>query len=709
MTCDCHAGNRVVSGKIPRFAPLPFLPMSSPSERDPEQETAQLPTFTHALRALSMDAVQQANSGHPGAPMGMAEMAAALFTRHLRHNPADPNWPDRDRFVLSNGHASMLLYAALHLSGYALSIDDIKRFRQLHSKTPGHPEWGVTPGVETTTGPLGQGLANAVGMALAQALLAQEFNRPGYEVINHHTYAFVGDGCLMEGISHEVCSLAGTLKLARLIVLYDDNGISIDGQVQHWFGDDTAARFESYGWRVIRGVNGHDLAAVSQAIEDAKSHAKTDQGQPTLICCKTEIGKGSPALAGSEKVHGAPLGAAEIAATRQALGWTHPPFEIPAAVYQQWDAREKGQRWQEDWQARFDAYAKEWPELAAQLRRRLAGELPADFAPRMQAHVEQTVQQAAHIASRKASQQTIAALAQMLPELLGGSADLTASNLTDWPGAGAVRNDDRSGRHLNYGVREFGMAAIMNGIALHGGFVPFGGTFLTFSDYSRNALRMAALMKQRVIHVFTHDSIGLGEDGPTHQAVEHAASLRLIPNLHVWRPCDATETAVAWQQAVSCPNNPSALLLSRQNLPFVSTTQTASLIAKGGYVLRDAQSAQAIIIATGSEVGLALKAQDALKEKGIAVRVVSMPCTQVFDAQDPAWHEQVLPKHLPRVAVEAGATGGWYRYVGLNGAVIGLDTYGESAPAPVLFEHFGLTAECVAASVERVLSAGVKA
>jgi len=658
-----------------------------------------------------MDAVQQANSGHPGAPMGMAEMAAALFTEHLRHNPADPAWPNRDRFVLSNGHASMLLYAVLHLSSYAVSMDDLKNFRQLHSRTPGHPEWGVTPGVETTTGPLGQGLANAVGMALSEALLAQAFNRPGHEIIDHHTYAFVGDGCLMEGISHEVCSLAGTLKLSRLIVLYDDNGISIDGQVKHWFGDDTSTRFESYGWRVIRGVDGHDLAAVSRAIEDAK----TTQDQPTLICCKTEIGKGSPQLAGSEKAHGAPLGAAEITATRQALGWTHPPFEIPESVYQQWDAREKGQRWQADWQARFDVYAKEWPELAAELRRRLAGELPEDFAPRMQAHIAQTVQQAADVASRKASQQTIAALAQMLPELLGGSADLTASNLTDWPGAGAVRSVDRSGRHLNYGVREFGMAAIMNGIALHGGFVPFGGTFLTFSDYSRNALRMAALMKQRVIHVFTHDSIGLGEDGPTHQAVEHAASLRLIPGLHVWRPCDATETAVAWQQAMLHAHNPSALLLSRQNLPYVPrNVVTVAQIDRGGYVLRDfplkdAQAARAIIIATGSEVALALKAQDALAGKGISVRVVSMPCTQLFDAQSADWREQVLPASIPRVAVEAGATGGWYKYVGLSGAVIGLDTYGESAPAPVLFEHFGLTAECVAASVERVLNAGVNA
>ena len=663
-----------------------------------------------------MDAVQQANSGHPGAPMGMAEIAEALWTRHLRHNPADPAWHGRDRFVLSNGHGSMLLYAVLHLSGYDLPIEELKRFRQLHSRTPGHPEVGITSGVETTTGPLGQGLANAVGMALAEALLAQEFNRPGHEVVGHHTYAFVGDGCLMEGISHEACSLAGTLKLSRLIVLYDDNGISIDGQVQHWFGDDTAKRFESYGWNVLRNVDGHDVQTVGRAIAQAKELAAQGKG-PTLICCRTIIGKGSPGMAGSEKVHGAPLGAKEIEATRAELGWAHPAFEIPQDVYQRWDAREQGKRRQAEWQARFDAYAQAYPAEAAELQRRLSGQLPADFAARMQAYVESTVQKAETVASRKASQHAITALAEMLPELLGGSADLTGSNFTDWPGAGAVRAGDTAiqfGRHINYGVREFAMAAIMNGIALHGGYLPFGGTFLTFSDYSRNALRMAALMKQRVVHVFTHDSIGLGEDGPTHQSIEHAASLRLIPNLHVWRPCDTTETAVAWQQAVSRPaslgmnvqqGGPSALLLSRQTLPFVARdAQAVAAIARGGYVLRDAQSPRAVIIATGSEVGLALQAQEALAAKGIAVRVVSMPCANVFDAQSKEWRDQVLPKGLPRVAVEAGATAGWYKYVGLDGAVVGLDTYGESAPAGVLFEHFGLTAQNVAAQVEQVLN-----
>ena len=663
-----------------------------------------------------MDAVQQANSGHPGAPMGMAEIAEALWTRHLRHNPADPAWHGRDRFVLSNGHGSMLLYAVLHLSGYDLPIEELKRFRQLHSRTPGHPEVGITSGVETTTGPLGQGLANAVGMALAEALLAQEFNRPGHEVVGHHTYAFVGDGCLMEGISHEACSLAGTLKLSRLIVLYDDNGISIDGQVQHWFGDDTAKRFESYGWNVLRNVDGHDVQTVGRAIAQAKELAAQGKG-PTLICCRTIIGKGSPGMAGSEKVHGAPLGAKEIEATRAELGWAHPAFEIPQDVYQRWDAREQGKRRQAEWQARFDAYAQAYPAEAAELQRRLSGQLPADFAARMQAYVESTVQKAETVASRKASQHAITALAEMLPELLGGSADLTGSNFTDWPGAGAVRAGDTAiqfGRHINYGVREFAMAAIMNGIALHGGYLPFGGTFLTFSDYSRNALRMAALMKQRVVHVFTHDSIGLGEDGPTHQSIEHAASLRLIPNLHVWRPCDTTETAVAWQQAVSRPaslgmnvqqGGPSALLLSRQNLPFVARdAQAVAAIARGGYVLRDAQSPRAVIIATGSEVGLALQAQEALAAKGIAVRVVSMPCANVFDAQSKEWRDQVLPKGLPRVAVEAGATAGWYKYVGLDGAVVGLDTYGESAPAGVLFEHFGLTAQNVAAQVEQALN-----
>ncbi|HET8703255.1 transketolase [Castellaniella sp.] len=673
------------------------------------------PSMADAIRVLAMDAVQQANSGHPGAPMGMADIAHVLWTRHLRHNPADPSWIDRDRFVLSNGHGSMLLYALLHLTGYDLPIDELRRFRQLHSRTPGHPEVGITPGVETTTGPLGQGLANAVGMALAQALLAGEFNRPGHELISHETYAFVGDGCLMEGISHEACSLAGTLGLSRLIVFYDDNGISIDGEVEHWFADDTPARFEAYGWNVLRGVDGHDMNAIDAAIVQARAHAAAGRG-PTLICCRTVIGRGAPNKAGTEKVHGAPLGADEIAAARKAMGWNHAPFEIPREVYNYWDGRSRGADLQSEWQSRFDRYAEDHPELAAELCRRMAGELPADFADRAHAYVLSTQDKAESIASRKASQQAIAAFAEILPELLGGSADLTGSNFTDWKGVEAVRRaagGPRSGRHINYGVREFGMAAIMNGIALHGGYLPFGGTFLTFSDYSRNALRMAALMKQRVVHVFTHDSIGLGEDGPTHQSIEHAGSLRLIPNLHVWRPCDTTETAVAWQSALSRPaslgtavkdGGPSALLLSRQNLPFVARdAATTEAIARGGYVLRDMVGARAVLIATGSEVELVLQAQDRLAARGVATRVVSMPCTQVFDAQDAAWRESVLPAGLPRVAVEAGGTATWYKYVGTTGAVVGIDTYGESAPAGELFKHFGLTADHVAAVVEQIL------
>ncbi|WP_199173361.1 transketolase [Pollutimonas subterranea] len=671
--------------------------------------------MANAIRALSMDAVQQANSGHPGAPMGMADIAEALWTRHLRHNPSDPAWADRDRFVLSNGHGSMLLYSLLHLSGYDLPIEEIGNFRQLHSRTPGHPEVGITAGIETTTGPLGQGLANAVGMALAEALLAQEFNREHHAIVDHYTYAFVGDGCLMEGISHEACSLAGTLKLSKLIVFYDDNGISIDGPVENWFGDDTAKRFESYGWNVVRGVDGHSTSAVDAAIVQAKQLATEGSG-PTLICCRTVIGKGAPHAAGTEKVHGAPLGAEEIHATREALNWPYEPFHVPAEIYALWDGKEKGQQLQSEWQTRFDAYAKEFPTEAAELQRRLASDLPADFAERSQQFIEATNQKAETVASRKASQFAIAAFAELLPEFLGGSADLTGSNFTDWKGVSPVRAGQlhlRFGRHINYGVREFGMAAVMNGIALHGGYLPFGGTFLTFSDYSRNALRMAALMKQRVVHVFTHDSIGLGEDGPTHQSVEHAASLRLIPNLHVWRPCDTTETAVAWASAIQRPasvgmtvrdGGPSALLLSRQNLPFVPRDAAAIAgISRGGYVLRDADNAQAIIIATGSEVELALGAQEQLAAKGVAVRVVSMPCTNVFDAQDAQWRESVLPAGLPRVAVEAGVTSGWYKYVGLDGAVVGIDTYGESAPAGVLFKFFGLTVERVAAAVEQVL------
>ncbi|HEY0296796.1 MAG TPA: transketolase [Bordetella sp.] len=678
-----------------------------------------LPTpsaLADAIRVLAMDAVQQANSGHLGAPMGMAEIAQALWTKHLRHNPADPLWANRDRFVLSNGHGSMLIYALLHLTGYDLPLEALQRFRQLHAKTPGHPEVGITPGVETTTGPLGQGLANAVGMALAESLLAAEFNRPGHNIVDHHTYVFAGDGCLMEGISHEACSLAGTLKLSKLVVLYDDNGISIDGHVENWFADDTGKRFEGYGWNVIRGVDGHNVAAVDAAIAAARAqHAK-----PTLIICRTIIGKGSPNKAGTHDAHGV-LDAKEIAATRAALGWTGGPFQVPQAIYNAWDARDAGLRAQTDWQMAFDTYAIAYPTEAAEFLRRMKGALPPGFSERMQAFIAQADGKAETVATRKASQLAIAELANLLPELLGGSADLTGSNLTDWKGAQPVRAAEPGspaggvafGRHINYGVREFGMAAIMNGIALHGGHLPFGGTFLTFSDYSRNAIRMAALMKQRVVHVFTHDSIGLGEDGPTHQSIEHAASLRLIPNLSVWRPCDTVETAVAWTAAVERPaslgmavrdGGPTALLLSRQNLPFVPRdARTRAAIARGGYVLRDAEGARAILIATGSEVSIALDAQERLKQEGLAVRVVSMPSTDVFDRQSAEWKRSVLPAGLPRVAVEAGVTGGWYKYVGIDGAVVGIDRYGESAPAGTLFKFFGVTAEKVAETVKQLL------
>ena len=668
-----------------------------------------------AIRALAMDAVQQANSGHPGAPMGMAEMAQALFTRHLQHNPADPAWANRDRFVLSNGHGSMLLYALLHLTGYDLPMEELRKFRQLHSKTPGHPEVGITPGVETTTGPLGQGLANAVGMALTEALLAAEFNRPEHAIVDHHTYAFVGDGCLMEGISHEVCSLAGTLRLSKLVVLYDDNGISIDGKVENWFADDTAKRFEGYGWNIVRVNNGHDVDSVDHALKQAHQLGK-QHVRPTLVICRTVIGKGAPNVAGTDKVHGAPLGADEIAATRAAIGWPHAPFEIPESVYKGWDQRAVGAQTQSAWQKTFDAYAAKYPEQAQQFVRRMRGEMPAGFADAASKLLAATNEKAETIASRKASQLAITALVELLPEMLGGSADLTGSNFTDWKGAVPVRATSQGvqfGRHINYGVREFGMAAIMNGMALHGGYLPFGGTFLTFSDYSRNALRMAALMKQRVIHVFTHDSIGLGEDGPTHQSVEHASSLRLIPNLSVWRPCDTVETTAAWLAAVGRPSSigmnvhaggPTALLLSRQNLPFVArNAETLKNVARGGYVLQEAKDARAAIIATGSEVAIAIDAQKLLAEQGIAVRVVSMPSTDVFDQQDEAWRASVLPKGMPRVAVEAGVTALWHKYVGLDGAVVGIDTYGESAPAGALFKHFGLTAEKVAEAVKRVL------
>jgi transketolase len=662
-----------------------------------------------------MDAVQQANSGHPGAPMGMAEMAQALFTRHLQHNPADPAWANRDRFVLSNGHGSMLLYALLHLTGYDLPMEELRKFRQLHSKTPGHPEVGITHGVETTTGPLGQGLANAVGMALTEALLAAEFNRPDHKIVDHHTYAFVGDGCLMEGISHEVCSLAGTLRLSKLIVLYDDNGISIDGKVENWFADDTAKRFEGYGWNIVRVANGHDVDAVDYALKQAQQLGKQNV-RPTLVICRTVIGKGAPNVAGTDKVHGAPLGADEIAATRAAIGWSHAPFEIPESVYKGWDQRAVGAQSQSEWQKSFDAYTAKFPEQAQQFTRRMRGELPGGFAEAANKLLAATNEKAETIASRKASQLALTALVELLPEMLGGSADLTGSNFTDWKGAVPVRatlQGVQFGRHINYGVREFGMAAIMNGMALHGGYLPFGGTFLTFSDYSRNALRMAALMKQRVVHVFTHDSIGLGEDGPTHQSVEHASSLRLIPNLSVWRPCDTVETTAAWLAAVSRPSSigmdvhaggPTALLLSRQNLPFVvRNAETLKNVARGGYVLQDAKDACAAIIATGSEVAIAIEAQKLLAEQGVAVRVVSMPSTDTFDHQDAAWRASVLPKGMPRVAVEAGVTAFWHKYVGLDGAVVGIDTYGESAPAGALFKHFGLTAEKVAEAVKRVL------
>ena len=654
--------------------------------------------MANAIRALAMDAVQKANSGHPGMPMGMAEIAVALWGKHLRHNPADPKWMDRDRFVVSNGHGSMLLYALLHLSGYDLSMDELRAFRQLHSKTPGHPEVDVTPGVETTTGPLGQGITNAVGMALAEELLAAEFNKPGFEVINHHTFVFIGDGCLMEGISHEACSLAGTLKLSKLVVLYDDNGISIDGKVDGWFRDDSPKRFEAYGWNVLPNVDGHDVAALDAAIAKAK---KSDR--PTLICCKTVIGKGAPTMQGTDKVHGAALGDAEIAATRAAIGWPHPPFEIPADVYAAWDAKKKGAALQSEWTSQFKSYQQKFPAEAAALERRMKGELSADYEQLVARMIAACVDKKETIATRKASQNAIQALAPSLPELLGGSADLTGSNLTNWKECIAVRAG-QPGNHINYGVREFGMSAIMNGIALHGGYIPFGATFLTFSDYSRNALRMAALMKLRSIFVFTHDSIGLGEDGPTHQSVEQVSSLRLIPNLDNWRPCDTVESAVAWAQAISRKNGPTTLIFSRQNLPFMERTPTqVDAIRRGGYILKDVANPKAVLIATGSEIELAMKSAEALSAEGIPVRVVSMPSTDVFDRQDAAYKASVLPKGLPRVAVEAGVTDFWFKYVGLDGAVVGIDTFGESAPAGQLFKHFGFTTENVVATVKSVL------
>jgi transketolase len=678
----------------------------------PPSEPSIMPNLTlmaNALRALAMDAVQQAKIGHPGAPMGMADMAVALWGQHLRHNPANPHWADRDRFVLSNGHASMLLYGLLHLTGYDLPMDELRRFRQLHSKTPGHPEVGVTPGVETTTGPLGQGISNAVGMALAEKLLAAEFNRDGHVIVDHHTYAFLGDGCMMEGISHEACSLAGAWKLNKLIALYDANGISIDGPITPWMPDDVGERFSSYGWAVLGPIDGHDAEAVAHAIEQARQSGD----RPTLIICSTRIGYGSPGREGTAKAHGEPLGEAEIAATRERLGWHWPPFEIPPEVYADWDARANGAAREADWNERWAAYAAAYPRQAAEFQRRMAGELPPDFADAAQKLIDAARAQADAVATRKASQIALETLTTALPELLGGSADLSGSNLTQVAAAPALRVDEEGrivktaegqiGRHINYGVREFGMAAIMNGVALHGGYIPYGGTFLTFSDYSRNAIRMAALMRQRVVHVFTHDSIGLGEDGPTHQSIEHAACLRLIPGLEVWRPADAEETATAWRAALTCSDQPTALLLSRQNLPPLSKATDAP-IARGGYVLRDPPHGRprAAIIATGSEVQLALAAQELLAAQKIAVRVVSMPSASVFDRQDAAYQRQVLPPSLPRVAVEAGVTAFWWKYG--CAAVVGIDRYGESAPAGELFKLFGFTPENVAQTVQAALT-----
>jgi transketolase len=656
--------------------------------------------FANALRMLAIDAVEQAKSGHPGAPMGMADIAAVLWRHYLKHDPADPSWPDRDRFVLSNGHGSMLLYALLHLTGYDLPIDELKRFRQLQSKTPGHPEFGVTPGVETTTGPLAQGLANAVGMALAEKNLAEEFNRPGHLIIDHRTYAFVGDGCLMEGLSHEACSLAGTLGLEKLIVFYDDNGISIDGRVEAWFTDDTPKRFEAYGWRVIRDVDGHDAAAIEIAVRQALTPA----GQPTLVCCKTVIGCGAPNMAGTHDVHGAPLGAAETAATRAALGWPFPPFEMPYDVRQAWDGRKQGRRMHAAWNRRFKTYAARYPQQAAEFSRRLSGRLPPDFAAKVDGWIAASAPVLDPVATRKASQSTISKLVAVLPELIGGSADLTGSNLTDWKGCRPV-SADAGGNYIRYGVREFGMSAIMNGIALHGGFIPFGGTFLVFSDYARNALRLAALMGLRVIYVFTHDSIGLGEDGPTHQPIEHMASLRLMPNMDVWRPCDQLETAVAWRAAIERADGPTSLVLSRQNLPQQGGGQMrAEQAARGGYILADADGTpDLVLIATGSEVALAIRAREQLAGRGIRARVVSMPSTTVFDRQSEGFRASILPKGVKRVAIEAGASDLWRKYVGLEGAVIGLDRFGESAPGPALFSHFGFTPERVAAVAAALL------
>lgn len=655
--------------------------------------------LANAIRALSMDAVQKANSGHPGAPMGMADIAEVLWNDYLQHNPSNPQWWDRDRFVLSNGHGSMLIYSLLHLSGYDLPISELKNFRQLHSKTPGHPEYGYAPGVETTTGPLGQGISNAVGMALAEKTLAAQFNRDGHEVVDHYTYCFLGDGCLMEGISHEVSSLAGTLGLGKLIAFYDDNGISIDGEVEGWFTDDTAKRFESYGWQVIPAVDGHDADAIKAAIEQARA----ESDKPTLICCKTVIGFGSPNKQGKEDCHGAALGEDEVALARETLGWNYGPFEIPDEHYAAWSAREKGQEAEQNWQKSLDAYRSAHPELAAEFERRMKGELPENWAADAMAYIRSVIDQGETIASRKASQNTLNAFGPMLPELLGGSADLAGSNLTIWQGSKGISADDASGNYVYYGVREFGMAAIMNGAALHGGFIPYGATFLMFSEYARNALRMAALMKVQSLFVFTHDSIGLGEDGPTHQPVEQLATLRLMPNMVNWRPCDAVESAVAWKRAIERTDGPTSLVFSRQGLPHQARdAEAVANIARGGYTLEDCEGQpEAIVIATGSEVGIAREAVQALKAKGKAVRLVSMPSTDVFEQQDAAYRDSILPPSVTRrVSVEAGATAGWYRYIGFDGVAVGLDTFGESAPAGDLFKHFGLTADAVEAAVE---------
>ena len=658
--------------------------------------------LANAIRVLSMDAVQQANSGHPGAPMGMADIAEVLWRDFLKHNPANPQWADRDRFILSNGHGSMLLYSLLHLTGYDLGIEDLKNFRQLHARTPGHPEYGYAPGVETTTGPLGQGLTNAVGFALAEKVLGAQFNREGHALVDHHTYVFLGDGCLMEGVSHEACSLAGTLGLGKLVAIYDDNGISIDGDVEGWFTDDTPARFEAYGWHVVRGVDGHDADAVKKAIEEARS--VTDK--PSLICARTVIGFGAPNKQGGHDVHGAPLGGDEIAAAREHLGWNHGPFEVPADIYSDWDAKARGEELEAEWNKTLEAYRAAHPELAAEFERRMAGDLPSEFDSRAQALVEEAQAAMEKIATRKASEKALNGFGPFMPELLGGSADLTGSNNTWWQGCTLMSPSEPGANYISYGVREFGMAAIMNGVALHGGFIPYGGTFLVFSDYARNALRMAAIMKQRSIFVLTHDSIGLGEDGPTHQPVEHVPSLRIIPNMSVWRPCDVTETVAAWRAALSRNDGPTSLALTRQGLvPQERSAEQVANIAKGGYVLSDCDGEpEAILIATGSEVQVAMEAKVKLSEAGKNVRVVSMPSTDVFEKQDAAYRESVLPSHiLARVAVEAAHVDYWYKYVGLDGRIVGMTSFGESAPAGQLFEYFDITADAVVAAVEDCL------